>query len=67
MSYWDGHVISTVTEISFLTGIASGFGGSILKSDTVVGIVPLIWIAFSLLGGLNWNLFCNVRPVRQTG
>src|SRR5579863_705893 len=33
-------VMSTRTGISFLTGIANSVGGSILKSDSVAGIVP---------------------------
>jgi len=34
------HVISTRTGISFLTGIVRSVGGSILKSDSVAGIIP---------------------------
>jgi hypothetical protein len=40
------HVISTRTGISFLTGTAKSDGGSILKSDSVAGIVPDIRIWF---------------------
>jgi len=43
-------VISTRTGISFFTGIAKSDGGSILKSVTVVGIVPDIRISSPNLG-----------------
>jgi len=39
-------VISIRTGISFLTGIARSDGGSILKSESVAGIVPDIRIWF---------------------
>src|ERR1700685_84785 len=35
-------VISTRTGISFLTGMVNSVGGSILKSVSVAGIVPVI-------------------------
>ena len=38
--YCGRQVISTRTGISFLTGIVSSDGGSILKSERVAGIVP---------------------------
>ena len=38
--------MSTRTGISFLTGTAKSDGGSILKSDSVAGIVPDIRIWF---------------------
>ena len=40
------HVMSTRTGISFLTAIVKSDGGSILKSDSVAGIVPDIRIWF---------------------
>ena len=40
------HVMSTRTGISFLTGTANSDGGSILKSESVAGIVPDIRIWF---------------------
>jgi hypothetical protein len=40
--YCGRQVISTRTGISFLTGIVSSDGGSILKSVSVAGIVPVM-------------------------
>ena len=40
------HVISTRTGISFFTAIPRRDGGSILKSDSVVGMVPVIRVSF---------------------
>lgn len=39
------HVISTRTGISFLIGIVRNFGGSILKSVSVAGMVPDIRVS----------------------
>ncbi|MHB8639805.1 MAG: hypothetical protein ACYDBL_08390 [Candidatus Acidiferrales bacterium] len=39
-------VMFTRTGISFLIGTINSFGGSIWKSDTVVGIVPVISVSF---------------------
>jgi hypothetical protein len=39
-------VMSTRTGISFLIGIAKSDGGSILKSDSIAGIVPVIRVSF---------------------
>jgi hypothetical protein len=36
------HVISARTGISFFTGIVSSYGGSILNSESVAGIVPVM-------------------------
>ena len=44
-AYCGRHVMSTRTGISFLTGIVKSEGGSILKSDSVAGIVPVIWVS----------------------
>jgi len=48
---WGGHyccfqVISTFTGISFLIGIVSSVGGSILKSVSFDGMVPVIFFSF---------------------
>src|ERR1700693_4819085 len=40
-------VISTRTGMSFLTGMVSSDGGSILKSASVAGIVPDIRVSFA--------------------
>jgi hypothetical protein len=40
------HVMSTCTGISFLIGTVKSLGVSILKSDTVAGMVPVIRISF---------------------
>ena len=47
------HVISTRTGISFSTGSVKSVGGSILKSDSVAGIVPEIRVSFPCV--TNWN------------
>lgn len=44
--YIGRQVVSTFTGISFLTGIVSSDGGSILKSLNVAGIVPITCISF---------------------
>ena len=41
--------MSTRTGISFLTGIVKSDGGSILKSESVAGIVPVI-LSLTALG-----------------
>ena len=42
LGYCGRQVMSTRTGISFLTGIVSSDGGSILKSESVAGIVPVM-------------------------
>ncbi len=42
-------VSSTRTGISFLTAIVRSDGGSILKSDSVAGMVPVIFVWFPCL------------------
>ena len=54
--YCGRHVISTRTGISFLTGTAKSDGGSILKSDSVAGMVPEIRIWFPCVA--SWNGTC---------
>jgi len=62
-SYCRRQVISTRTGISFFTGGISKLGGSILKSDSLAGMVPESWM--SLLWRVSWNsicLYCAVCP-----
>ena len=40
------HVISTLTGMSFLIGMVSRVGGSILKSVSLEGMVPVIFFSF---------------------
>ncbi len=54
--YCGCHVISTPTGMSFLIGTVSSDGGSILKSDSVAGIVPVI--RTSLPWPSRWNATC---------
>lgn len=54
-------VNSTRTGISFLTGIVKREGGSILKSESVAGIVPEI--VESLPRCATWNGTCLYRTV----
>src|SRR5215472_6785334 len=49
-------VISTCTGISFLTGIVSKVGGSILKSVRVAGIVPVILVSSPCF--VSWKVTC---------
>ena len=50
------HVMSTRTGISFFTGMVRSEGGSILKSESVVGIVPVM--CFSLPWVVTSNETC---------
>jgi hypothetical protein len=55
-AHFGRQVMSTRTGISFLTGTAKRDGGSILKSDSVAGIVPDIRISFPCV--VSWNGTC---------
>ena len=56
--------MSTRTGISFLTGTAKSDGGSILKSDSVAGIVPEIrnLVSLSQQVGMATCLYWAVWP-----
>ena len=59
--YCRRQVMSTRTGISFLTGMVRSDGGSILKSESVAGMIPVIWVSplcFSTLKGtfLYWTV-----------
>ena len=47
-AYWECQVMSTFTGISFFTGTVSSLGGSILKSESVAGMVPVTRRIFPL-------------------
>jgi hypothetical protein len=65
-SYCRRQVISTRTGILFFTGSVSKLGDSILKSDSLAGMVPESWM--SLLWRVSWNSpACTARSVPQTG
>jgi hypothetical protein len=60
--YCARQVISTRIGISFLIGTVRNFGGSILNSDTVAGIVPVILIRWPCASRrssicLNWTVW----------
>src|SRR5579872_7022785 len=59
--YIECQVRSTRTGMSFLMGMVRSDGGSILKSVSLVGIVPVIWVSFPCT--TRWNGTCLYSKV----